>query len=351
MAAQPWYTTREQLKRLIDSAETARNNRRIDRAISSASRQLELSLCFRTLYPRLGTIKFDWPNQQLAVPYRLWFDENDVISLTSLTSGGTAIDPANYHLEPVNSGPPYTYLELDVGSVAAFTVGSTWQQSIAALGWLGWRDDQEPAGTLVEGLDTSETEVNVSDSAAVGIGDLVKVDAERMIVTGKRLLDTGQNLQTSLTALTSNDGVAVTDGTLFAVDEVITIGTERMLIVDIAGNTLVVQRGWDGSTLTTHTAPTADIYAPRTLVVERGSVGSTAANHDTATAITRWLPPPLAQRLVEAEALIEMGLTSAGYARVVSSGAGAREPGGNTIEDLRKQVRRAHGRRMRTLAV
>jgi hypothetical protein len=141
--------------------------------------------------------------------------------------------------------------------------------------------------------------------------------------------------------------VAVTDGTLFAIDEEIVIDAETMLITKIAGNNLVVKRAWDGSVLAAHTAPTADIYAPRTLVVERGAVGTTAATHSTAAAVTCWVPPSLVGRLARAEALVELGVESAGYAGSPGAGQAKRPPQGGTLEDLRCQVRDAHGRKAR----
>jgi hypothetical protein len=345
VATQPVYCTREQVKRALDSAETARNNTRIDDAIQSGSRAAD-TLCRRRFYPELATRSFPWPNpQQSAYSWRLWMDENDLISVDSITSGGVTLTA--YLLEPVNSGPPYTSVEIDLSSSAAFTAGSTWQRSIAITGWHGYRDDTAVAGALAEGLDASEPAVDVTDSAAIGIGSLIKVDSERMIVTGKRLLDTAQNLQTSLTAQNNATSVAVTDGTLFAVDEEIVIDAETMLVVKIAGNTLIVKRAWDGSVLAAHTAPTADIYAPRTLVVERGAVGTTAATHSTAAAVTVWKPPALVGRLARAEALVELGVESAGYAGSPGAGQAKRPPQGGTLEDLRCQVRDAHGRKAR----
>lgn len=345
MATQPVYVTREQVKRALDSAETARNNTRIDDAIASGSRAAD-TLCRRRFYPEYATRSFPWPNPSGAgASWRLWLDENDLISLDTLTSGGDTL--TGYLLEPVNSGPPYTSIEIDLSTAAAFTTGATWQRSITGLGWWGYRDDTVPTGALAEGLDDSEVGVDVTDSLAVGVGSLIAVDSERMIVTDKRLLDTGQNLQTSLTALNNNATVAVTDGTLFAVGEVITIDAERMLVEDIAGNNLIVKRGWDGSVLAAHTAPTADIYAPRTLVVERGAVGTTAATHSTAAAVTVWKPPTLVARLARAEALVELGVESAGYAGSPGAGQAKRPPQGGTLEDLRCQVRDAHGRKAR----
>lgn len=347
--ATPWYATREQVKRALDSAETARSNTRIDRALASATSTIN-SLCRRPngFYPTLTTRYFDWPNQQGARSYRLWLESNTIISLASLVSGGTTIDPADYFLRRSDNvdEPPYTHIEIDLAGSAAFASGSTHQRSITATGLFGYRNNETPAGALAEALDTSETSVDVTNSAAIGVGDLYRVDSERMIVTEKSMLDTGQNLQTSVTASTADVTIAVTTGSAFAVGEVILIDAESMLIVNIAGNNLVVKRAWDGSVLAAHTAPTADIYAARTLTVERGALGTTAAAHDTATAINRWVAPALVSQFSEALAMVELEAASSAYAGSRGSGDSARAPAGGSLEDLRDRVKRAHRRQL-----
>ena len=57
---QPWYATREQVKRALDSAETARNNAQVDRAIASASRTIEAQM-HRRFYPWDGIRYFGYP--------------------------------------------------------------------------------------------------------------------------------------------------------------------------------------------------------------------------------------------------------------------------------------------------
>ena len=54
---QPWYANREQVKRALDVAETARNNAQIDRAIAASSLSIEKQLR-RRFYPWDGTRYF-----------------------------------------------------------------------------------------------------------------------------------------------------------------------------------------------------------------------------------------------------------------------------------------------------
>lgn len=333
----------------MDYKETARNNSQVDRAIGSASRAVE-GLTHRKFYPWTGTRYFPWPNNQYARSWRLWLDADELISVSSLVSGGTTIGPLDYFLEPINEGPPYTHIEIDLNSNSAFYSGSTHQRNIAVTGVFGHSADTEPAGELAEVLDNSETAVDVTDSEVIGVGQIIQVGLERMIVTGKSMLDTGQNLGISLTASTANTIVAVSAGTAFHVGETVLLDSERMLVVDIAGNNLTVKRAWDGSVLAVH-AVNSDIYALRTLTVQRGALGTTATTHNTATAISKHRPPELVNQLCIAEAVAGLQQQSAGYARVVGSGDGQREARGAGLVDLRAQTYTTYGRKARIRAV
>lgn len=345
-----WYCTREDVKSALDFKETARNNGQVDRLIEASSGSIE-SLTHRKFFPWTGTRYFDWPSSQSGRSYRLWLDANELASVASIISGGTTIDLADIFLEPSAYGPPFTHLEVNLGAVSAFfDVGRTHQRNIAVNGvFAGCPDDYAPAGSLAEALDAIETSVDVTDSSAIGVGQLIKIDDERMTVTGKMMLSTAQTLQTAVGASMAETDIKVTDGTAYAVDEVILLDSERMLIVDIAGVHLIVKRAWDGSVLAAHTGST--IYAPRTLTVERGVLGTTAATHLTSTAIRKFIVPGLVRQLAIAETINGLQQEGAAYARVVGSGDAQRESSGKGLSDLREQVYWRYGRKIRSRAV
>ena len=268
----PFYATREEIKAELDVKETARSNARIDRALADATDAVH-GLCHRVFYPEQDTRYFDWPGPQHARPWRLWLDANEVISVTTLASGGTTIASSDYFLEPNQYGPPYNRIEVDLDSSAAFGGGDTHQRDITVTGLFGYRNDETTLGATAEALDDSETGVDVdaTTSAAVGVGSLLRVDTERIIVTGRTNLDTGQTLGGSgLTNINNSVTVTVQSGAAFAAGETILIDGERMRVDEIAGSTLVVTRAWDGSTIAAHSVG-ATIYAPRTRTVARGA--------------------------------------------------------------------------------
>ncbi|WP_406418048.1 hypothetical protein [Streptomyces sp. NBC_01614] len=351
-----FYATREDVMRALDSKLTARNAGQIDRALESASRDVE-DLCHRKFFPVQATRYFDWPDVQYRPSWRLWLDDNELISLTTLTSGGVTIPSTDYFLEPNRSGPPFNRLEIDLDSSAAYGGGDTHQRNIAVTGLWGYRNTETAVGALAEALDASETAVDVNGAAAaaLGVGSILRVDSERMLVTGRRMLDTGQNVGGSgLTAQANSVTVTVADGTAFAVDEILLIESERMLIVDIAGNNLTVIRAWDGSVLAAHAAA-VDIYAARTLTVRRGALGTTAATHSTATSVVRWEPPGLVRDLVIAEVINRVTNEQAGYARTRrTSGGLSSNDQAKTARDLpmlREQTYSACGRKARLRGV
>lgn len=347
----PWYATREQVKGTLDVKATARSNAEVDRALAAASRSVE-GLCHRRFYPWQGTRHFNWPNSQRARSWRLWLDDNELIDIDSLVSGGVTIASGDYLLEPNTSGPPYNRVEINIGTAGAFQATDTHQQAIAITGLWGYTADETTVGATAEALDASETglDVDADVSAQVGVGSVLRIGTERMLVTGRGLLDTGQTLAADIDAKVGTVTLAVQSGAAFAVGETVLVGGERMLIVDIAGSTLIVKRSWDGSVLAAHSTGAA-VYAPRALTVERGALGTTASTHDTVAAVHRWDPPAPVQELAIAQAVTTLLQGSAGYARTVGAGDNERESAGRGLKDVREQTYTSHGRKARLRGV
>lgn len=347
-----WYTTREAVKDALDVKETARSDAQVDRAIEAASRAVE-GLLHRRFYPESTTRYFDWPNPQRAWPWRLWLDDNEVIEVTTLASGGETIAAGDYFLRRSDDRdePPYTFIELNLDSNAAFGIGSTYQRDISIQGVFGYRADTAPAGALIGSLGASETGMEVTGSSGSGVGDLLLVDSERMVVTGKTMTDTGVTLAADVGQSNAAVSVPVSSSTgAPEVGEVVLVDSERMLVVDRAGTTLTVKRAWDGSVLASHTSG-ASIYAPRTLTVQRGVLGTTAASHSDGAAIERQVYPGLVSALCEAYALNTLLQRQSGYARVAGEGDNAREFTGRGIKALERDAYRTYGRMARTRAV
>jgi len=343
--ARPTYVNLSDLMGATGVKSSAYVRSKLERALEAGSSLAEDRLR-RIFYPRAATRKFDWPDRNQGTSYRLWLGEHEFTSITSLTSGGTSlVDGTDFVLRPYE-GPPYGSIELLVSSGASFGGGSTWQDDVIIVGTLGYDDVTTSAATTAEALDDSETGIDCGPCPEIAAGDLVTIDDERMLVTSVSLLDTGQDVGADLAADRTADTVAVTTGSAYSADELITIGAERMRILDIAGDSLIVTRAADGSTLAPHTTG-ASIYAPRTLSVTRGATGTTAATHLTSATVYKQMYPATLRALALAESLNSLEQEASAYARTIGSGEAERNASGAGIADIRRaaevRMRRARG--------
>jgi hypothetical protein len=346
------YATREDVRHAVDAAGTTRDNAEIDRALAAATEKINGALK-RDFAPWTGTRYFDWPNFDTTV-FRVYVDSDaQAISLSALTSGGQSIDVSQVNLEPSLNGPPYDTIEVNRDTVGSLTQGITFQRSVVATGLWGYDLTERSAGALVGAVNASADQLTLSDPVAVGVGSLLRVDGERMVVTEKSSVATGQAALTNLADEESDRLLVVADGTVFRVGETISMDAERCWIDDILGNTLVLKRAVEGSLLSTHAGSL--IYSPRLATVARGQLGTTAANHSDGTPLNLHLFPPLIRQYAIAEALIELQMQASSYARTRPAAGGI---GGRGIPisetgpvDIRDQAMSAHGRYGRARAI
>ena len=349
---QPWYATREQVKRALDVAETARNNQQVDRAIAAASRSVEAQT-HRKFYPYDGIRYFGFrPWRDASSSWRMWTNGDEIVSVSSLVVGGTTVSSSDYFLEPVNSGPPYQSVEMDLSSNSVFASGDTWQRAVAVTGTFGFWDEQEAVGTLSSNLDADVTDtatITWTDPTDVGVGSILKIDSERVIVSEMSFIDSTQNAS-ALTAANSDVTVTVSDGTGFFVGEVVRVDSERMLVVDTGATTITVKRAWDGSVLAAHSL-NADIYAKTGVTLARAQLGSVLAAHTTSDVVYRYVVPAGINDLCIAEALAQLEQDKSAWGR--NSGAGESEMSGfgRGLFGLRKAVYAEYGRKVRTRAI
>lgn len=343
------YVTREEVADAMDVKLSARNYSQIDMAIEAGTEAVEKAL-HRAFYPTIRTRYFDWPNFQYAYPWRLWLDEWELAAIpTSVTTGGEPIPVGAINFEPINSGPPFTYLELQRNLNYGFGVGPTPQRDIGILGPFGYWTRTTPAGALAAAMpDTTSTTAQVTNSAAVGVGDSILVDAERLLVQDRAMVSTGQTQVSGLATAEAKDVSLTVSGGTFYVGEVLLLDSERVLITDI-GATLTVVRGWQGTVLAAHTGAT--IYAPRLLTVERGSLGTNAATHLGAAPVNRGLYPALVKEMALGEAVVDMRQRVGGWTSVQGSGQSKVAQIGAGLPDLRDRCYTAYGRKARQRTV
>jgi hypothetical protein len=333
----------------LDVRVSAYSSGEIDKAILSGAENVE-SLCRRSFAPVLDTRYWPYPNVAQNEAWTLWLDGSELISLNTLTAGGITIPAAGYYLEPQQYGPPYNRIEINRGSGYAFSGGSQGpQRSLAAYGLFGYRNDEVIEGTLTASI-ADGTSTTLTASASLEIGRTLRIDSERMFVTEKSFVTSAQTVQTPLTASLANQTLAVTDGTQFVRRERLLIDAEYMLVVDIAGNNLVVKRAQQGSTLAAHTGST--IYWARQMTVRRGVLGTTAAAHSNGVTVYRYDPPALVEQLNTAYAIMRHLGERSGYAREAGAGSNAQSNASRyDITSMENDCQSAHGRAARQRAI
>ncbi len=351
------YATREQVLRPLQIMESAYVGSLIDATILSASRKVE-ALTRRRFYPERRTILLDWPNYSYAPTWEVDLGVNELISVETVTSGGTAVT-SDIILRRYDGmqNPPYNRIQIDLSSNSAFSAGTTWQQSLSLVGLFGDEDTATDTarGQLSADATSGASTISLEPSSTtgfldIGIGSLLLIGTERLLVIDKRMVDSGATISANVLATQNATTLTSASASSFVAGETILIDSERFLIQDIAGTSITVERAFDGTALATHSSG-ASIYALRTAVVQRGVLGSTAAAHTDQDAIYVHAYPSLVNRLTVAETLMDIQQQSAAYGRVIASGTAVREFTGVGIKDLREMVRAQHGRVSRSAAI
>lgn len=254
----PCYATRQDVKSALDIALTADYDAQVDSAIQAAAEDVD-RLTHRRFYNVIETHRWDWPNFQGAYPWRLWFDAAELadttVNVPVVTSGGNVISNSDIFWGPWNYSPPFRFMELNRATSASFGQGDTPQQDVAIAGTFGYWTRTRAAGSLAAAVSsTTAATITVTDSSVVGVGDVITIDSESMLVQDCALADTGQQQTGSGVSTASDADVSLTVGTGsdLHTGELVQLDSEFMLITSIAGNVCTVERAVNGSVLATH---------------------------------------------------------------------------------------------------
>jgi len=345
-----WYTSLEAVKTALDSPSTARNNAQVRRAIEAASRSIDgarlgQGQLGRRFYPEVATRYFDAPTGR--TPWHLDLREYEVSSVASIVCGGITLTTDDYVLQPASDGPPYDGIDLVRTRYTSWPYSGSPVRAIAITSseW-NYPATWEEIGSLGAQLDSAATATATVTwtTADIGTGNVLRIDDELVVIRNRTWVDSGQNLGGSgLTASMASVAVAVSTGTAYAVDEIIQIDAERMLVSAVTGNVLTVVRAWDGSVLASHDTG-ADIYALLGVELDRGQLGTTAAVHESAAAIERLVIPGLVDALATAEALTTLQQQGIGYGSSARSEESTTFVGTAGLEQLRTDAAAAYGR-------
>lgn len=342
---EPTYVYREDIEAALDVKPSAYMAREVDRACRAGSRMVD-GFCHRTFYPVVATRTFDYPGPR-ATALKLWLDDQELISATEVTSDGVTIPADTGYLLRPDNGPPFNRIEIERDSTYSFAGGP--QRAISITGLWGFRNSEVAETPLAAAVSTTSATTMDVNIPAGGIGAVLRVDDERFLITGKTFV--AASLAGSTLAAANNAiSLTVTDGTLFTELEILLIDAERVQVVDIAGNTLLLRRAVGGTALAAHSL-NAQIYWQHRLRVTRGALGTTAATHLISASVYRWDPPSLVSALAQAYAEDEFLQANAGYARTSGQGDNERPVTGTGIKALEQRMLADYARRARSRAV
>lgn len=237
-----------------------------------------------------------------------------LIAITSISNDGTTLSAADYILRPELrfwANGPYTEIHVDPDA----TNLSYWCEELASViiaGRWGMYEETEDTTTTVQDnpQTNSQTTLVVANAAKVSLGDLLKVESEQQLVTGRGALSSATTLAAAC-AIT-DDSLTLTNGALVNVGEILRIDVEQMYVRDINSNTAYITRGYNGTTRAAHSnGATVQVY--RTFNIKRGVNGTTAAQHAQTTAISRYKTPEDINTLTREIAILGLNKANSAY--------------------------------------
>lgn len=374
----PCYCSRDDVMAAFDVQDSLLANDRADRAIESAAEDVDGAMK-RYFYPWDDVKYFNWPNFQYTEPwiYRTSDQGHDLIALTQLQSPGASAGQAavsiplyQIFLEPVTRqyGWPFTRIELDRSTAAAWGVGPTPQHSIWAVGTWGFTADADIAAALAEDVTDAATEITLTNGATLGAGNLAIIGygrgnapyptypgtagaiapylGERVIVQDKNGVDVGLVQSGSgCSSASSSDNLLTTNGGTLNRGELVQLDGEQMFVETVLGPVATVRRAWNGTVLAEHTA--AVVYPFRQLTVIRGALGTVAAAATAATSVSKHRVPSLIRDLSIGVAEDQMLQEPAGYSRTVAAEAAAMPGSGISLPAKWNRAKRRYAHQQR----
>lgn len=249
----------------------------------------------------------------------LWIDP--LITATAITvyEGDTpyTLTSADYLYNPSNrwwANGPHTRLEVDLdGLIGAWFNG---QQNVLITGRWGLYEKTRLTGATVASQTDTSTTLTVDNGAALSPGMIVLIGTEQEAIEATGAA-TDSAVNTSGALDNSQEEIAVSNSALLSIGEVIKVDFEQMRVIDIQSNTLLVERGYNGTKRVTHLTG-LDIYVYRSFSVIRGVNGTTAAAH-SGTSVYRCLPPDDVNYLCRQIAALMLKKSQSGFAGKVGN--------------------------------
>lgn len=284
---------------------------RIYDKLKAASRWIENNI--GAFIPKLETRYFDGSGDTEIIV-------DPLLEATAITVDDetlTITDALFYPLNALWAYGPYMRVKIDPDSSSVYYFPNM-AKTVGIVGSWGMFERSAVTGATVASQTNAVTTLVVDDGSGISPGAILLIDDEQELVTGVGApSDSTANTAEALDA--EEDELTVTDGTKVKVREIIRVDFEQMLVLDISGNDLLVQRGWNRTNRVAHLTG-LDVYVYRTFNVERGVNGTTAAAH-SADAVGRYLVPDDIHWLCKQMAALMLKKADSGFAGKVGDAA------------------------------
>ena len=240
-----------------------------------------------------------------------------LLAVASIVNDGTTITSANYLLYPRNrhwQNGPYTRLSVDPDATQ-FSYWTDEEDVVVVTGRWGKYEESIDTGATVANttsIAADGTSLLVGNGSKLSPGMVLLIEIEQLLVTATgAATDSTANTSEALDA--SEEEIDLNDASLVNTGEIVRIDFEQMRILDKLSNTVLAERGYNGTKRVAHTT-SADVYVYRTFTVKRGANGTTAAAHNNGTAISRYIVPYDVNYLCRQVAALMMRKAETGFA-------------------------------------
>lgn len=242
-----------------------------------------------------------------------------ILTVTSVVNDDVTLASTDYLLYPRDkhweNGPYSSILHDPDGDYAG--AGWTDEKDVLVItGKWGKYDKSAATGATVQNDPQAAGDVTlaVDDGSKISPGMVLLIGTEQELVTGTGAVTAAVTTVTEPIA-ESDTEITLADATKVFIGEIIRVDLEKMKVLDINTTTkkALVARAYHGTARATHADNSAvDVY--RTFSVDRGVNGTTAAAHLKTTTISRYLPPPEINTLCRQIACNIQNLKKSGYA-------------------------------------
>lgn len=246
---------------------------------------------------------------------RLTLNNRDpLLAATAIINDTTTLNATDYILYPRTpkwENGPRTRILIDPDS-ATVLIWTKERDIVTITGRWGMYEETILVGETVTIAADDTATVEAANGANLSPGMVLLIETEQLLVTATSTSPTDSTATVATAIAVGDDTIAVSDGTQVSIGETLRINLEQMEVVDIATNTLYVNRGVNGTARAAHSVSDL-VYAYRTYSITRGINGTTAAAH-TAKAVSRYIPPHDVNYLCRQIAALMKRKADSGYA-------------------------------------